>query len=129
MSRTYRKKYVPIRSKESMEMIEEDKENALCYIRTGRDLMGLRWYSTNYRLKAGLAFIRFDKNITRDGTKAHADLSVMLELAVKKIDSGVRRKMRHELNRMKSGALDWDENIQNVNKIRAHERGLCWYDI
>ncbi|AAX78664.1 hypothetical protein RB43ORF142c [Escherichia phage RB43] len=53
----------------------------------------------------------------------------MLSIAKKKIDSKVRVKMRQELKRMKAGVIGWDENIHNANKIRAYERGLCWYDI
>ena len=50
-------------------------------------------------------------------------------IAVKKIDSKVRAKMRQELRRMKAGVIGWDENIENANKIRAFERSLCWYEI
>ena len=53
----------------------------------------------------------------------------MLSIAVKKIDSKVRAKMRQELRRMKAGVIGWDENIENANKIRAFERSLCWYEI
>ena len=53
----------------------------------------------------------------------------MLSIAVKKIDSKVRTRLRQELKRMKAGVIGWDENVENVNKIRAFERSLCWYDI
>lgn len=129
MSRTYRNKYVPVRSKESIEKIEEDKAYAAYYSANGRDPNGGRWFSTNYQLKAGCMYMRFDKNVTRDGNKAHGDISAMLNIAKKRIESKVRSKMRQELRRMKAGVIGWDENVENANKIRAYERGLCWYDI
>lgn len=129
MSRTYRNKYVPVRSKESLDRIEEDKAYAAYYAANGCDPNGGRWFSKNYQLKAGCMYARFDKNIYRDGNKAHGDISAMLSIATKKIDSKVRVKMRQELKRMKAGVIGWDENIHNANKIRAYERGLCWYDI
>ncbi|AGJ71546.1 hypothetical protein Lw1_gp138 [Escherichia phage Lw1] len=129
MSRTYRNKYVPARDKSSIEQIEETKAFSQYYAQHGESPDGLRWYTTNWKHKSGCAYIRFDKNVNRDGNKAHGDISVMLEIAKKRIDSKVREKMRQELRRMKAGVIGWDENIENANKIRAYERSLCWYDI
>lgn len=129
MSRTYRKKYVPVRDKSSIEQIEETKAFSQYYAQHGESPDGLRWYSTNWKHKSGCAYIRFDKNLNRDGNKAHGDISAMLSIAVKKIDSKVRAKMRQELRRMKAGVIGWDENVENANKIRAFERSLCWYEI
>lgn len=129
MSRTYRNKYVPTRDKSSIEQIEETKAFSQYYAQHGESPDGLRWHTTNWKHKSGCAYIRFDKNVNRDGNKAHGDISVMLEIAKKRIDSKVREKMRQELRRMKAGVIGWDENIENANKIRAFERSLCWYDI
>lgn len=129
MSRTYRNKYVPIRDTSSLAQIEETKAFSEYYAQHGRSPEGLRWYSTNWKHKSGCAYIRFDNSLNRDGNKSHGDISVMLEIAKKRIDSKVREKMRQELRRMKAGVIGWDENIENANKIRAYERSLCWYDI
>ena len=129
MSRTYRKKYNPLRDRSSNERIEEVKEYSRYYAKHGIDPDGLRWYTTNWKHKSGCAYIRFDNNLCRDGNKAHGDLNAMLSIAVKKIDSKVRTRLRQELKRMKAGVIGWDENVENVNKIRAFERSLCWYDI
>nr|CAK6606251.1 unknown function [Klebsiella phage vB_Ko_K41P2] len=129
MSRTYRKKYNPLRDRSSKERIEEVKEYSRYYAKHGIDPDGLRWYSTDWKHKLGCAYIRFDNNLCRDGNKAHGDLNAMLSIAVKKIDSKVRTRLRQELKRMKAGVIGWDENVENVNKIRAFERSLCWYDI
>lgn len=129
MSRTYRKKYNPLRDRSSNERIEEVKEYSRYYAKHGIDPDGLRWYSTDWKHKSGCAYIRFDNNLCRDGNKAHGDLNAMLSIAVKKIDSKVRTRLRQELKRMKAGVIGWDENVENVNKIRAFERSLCWYDI
>lgn len=129
MSRTYRKKYNPLRDRSSNEKIEEVKEYSRYYAQHGIDPDGLRWYSTNWKHKSGCAYIRFDNNLCRDGNKAHGDLNAMLSIAVKKIDSKVRTRLRQELKRMKAGVIGWDENVENANKIRAFERSLCWYEI
>ncbi|WNA09070.1 hypothetical protein [Klebsiella phage P61_1] len=129
MSRTYRKKYNPLRDRSSNERIEEVKEYSRYYAKHGIDPDGLRWHSTDWKHKLGCAYIRFDNNLCRDGNKAHGDLNAMLSIAVKKIDSKVRTRLRQELKRMKAGVIGWDENVENVNKIRAFERSLCWYDI
>lgn len=129
MSRTYRSKYVPVRDFASIEQIEETKADAAYYANHGEDQRGCRWLLRHHYHKSGCAYIRFDKNLNRDGNKAHGDISAMLSIAVKKIDSKVRVKMNQELRRMKAGVIGWDENIENANKIRAFERSLCWYDI
>lgn len=129
MSRTYRNKYVPLYSAESLESIEATKAYSVFYAKNGRGPDGLKYYTTNYRHKSGCAFIRFDNSLNRDGNKAHGDLSAMMNIAVKKISSKVRVKLRQELRRMKAGVIGWDENIHNINKIRAHERAMRLYDV
>ncbi|UQJ95184.1 hypothetical protein IANJMKHF_00278 [Klebsiella phage CPRSA] len=130
MSRTYRKKYNPLRDLSSNEKIEEVKEYSRYYAQHGIIRMGC--VGTQPTGNTNQDVHTFDLIIicVATVTKAHGDLNAMLSIAVKKIDSKVRTRLRQELKRMKAGVrLVGMENVENVNKIRAFERSLCWYDI
>ena len=125
MSRTFRKKYIPALSREEL----SDAEFSRHYGKFGVSPDGLRWYTTNWRHKAGNDVLRVIKSIGRDGNKPHANGKMIINNAIKKIDSKVRIKLNHELRRMRSGNIEWDEAYENNNKIRMVERGYRFYDI
>ena len=131
MSRTYRKKYVPV---ESVETLEHDAMVLLhsdSIEKTGVCPDGVKWYTTNYRHKAGCSLKRWNKNITRDGNKAHGNTRAMINLSKKKIKnrSVARFQLQHELNNMRAGNIEWDGNIHQINKIRQAERSRWAYDL
>lgn len=124
MSRTYRKKYNPVVEDYDLELAEYSTHVS----KHGFDPNGFR-VSKNYRHKSGLDVIRNMNSIGRDGNKAHGNAKRLINNAVKKIDSKVRVKFNHELDRMRSGHMGWDEHYHNHNKIRMAERGYRFYDI
>lgn len=125
MSRTYRNKYIPHIPERELEEVRYSQH----YAKHGRGPSGERWFTTNWQHKAGARTIRLLKSIGRDGTKSHQNCSAIVNNSVKKIDSRVRIKLNHELKRMRSGNIDWDEHYENHNKIRMAERGYRFYDL
>lgn len=131
MSRTYRKKYVPVESFETLEYDAMLLAHSDSIEKTGVCPDGVKWYTTNYRHKAGCSLKRWNKNITRDGNKAHGNTRAMINLSKKKIKnrSVARFQLRHELNNMRAGNIEWDGNIHQINKIRQAERSRWAYDL
>lgn len=129
MSRTFRKKYVPLHSGNNYE--RDCIEHARTVEATGRCPLGMKWYSTDYKQKAGLSAMRFLKNITRDGTKAHRDTAMMVNISRSRVKkaSRVRVLLNQELKNMRAGNIDWDGNKVHPNRIRAHERACLMYDL
>lgn len=125
MSRTYRKKYNPAFDENDLELVEYSTHVS----KHGVDPKGWIWVSKNDRHLAGLDIIRNMNSIGRDGNKAHGNAKIIINNAVKKINSKVRVKFKHELDRMRSGHIGWDMHYQNHNKIRMVERGYRFYDI
>lgn len=129
MSRTYRKKYVPLTVVNKLDVSDDEIYQAMIYVKTGRNPDGLRWYSRNHALCSTLTALRFRKNITRDGNKSHRNAHAVVNLSKKKIDSKLRVSLKHELRQMRSGNIDWDEHTVCPNKLRAHERACMMYDL
>lgn len=130
MSRTFRKKYIPLYYREfSDEMIERIK-SSLHYAAFGVDENGGRWYTTHWRHKSGCADIRFINSIGRDGTNDHGSVSARVNNSRKQIPTRMlREKLRQELRNMKAGQIPWDGNIENPNKIRANIRGMYQWEM
>ncbi|QFR55727.1 hypothetical protein JC221_081 [Yersinia phage JC221] len=124
MSRTYRNKYIPRISEQEMDEVRFSQH----YAKHGHCPSGYRWYTTNWTHKAGLRTVRLLKSIGRDGTKSHQNCLAIINNSVEKINSKVRVRLNHELKRMRSGNLDWDEHYENHNKIRMAERGYIYYE-
>lgn len=131
MSRTYRKKYVPVETPSELEYNAGLLMHSDAVEKTGRTPDGLKFYTTDYRHKAGCMLRRWNKNITRDGNKAHGDVRAMCNISTKKIKrrSKARHQLRHELNNMRAGNIEWDGNIHQIGKIRMFERARWAYDV
>lgn len=131
MSRTYRKKFVPLYSLSGSEY----EKDTIMYSRFveayGITPEGLIWHTTDYKHKSGCAMIRFNKNITRDGNNAHGNVDAMINISRKKIKnrSVLRHDLRHELNNMRAGNIEWDGNLHTFNNLRRVERGFWMYDV
>lgn len=131
MSRTYRKKYVPLLGVEAQEYEEEKIAYSRFVEAYGITPEGFTWHTTDYKHKSGCMMIRFKKNITRDGNKAHGDIGAMINISRKKIKkrSVLRHDLQHELNNMRAGNIEWDGNLHTFSNLRRVERGFWCYDV
>lgn len=129
MSRTFRKKYVPIASHYESEEIREGIRDSEYYAQHGETIDGLTYYTPHYEHKSLLRTKKFIQSVGRDGNKAHADLYVMMQKAIKRTGYRVRPVMKQELRNMRAGNLGWDENIANPQKLKMLYRGFRWYEI
>lgn len=130
MSRTFRKKYIPLYYREFSDELIERIKSSLHYAAFGVDENGGRWYTTNWRHKSGCDDIRFINAIGRDGTKNHGSVSARVNNSRKYIPTRMlREKLRQELRNMKAGQIPWDGNIENPNKIRANIRGMYQWEM
>lgn len=119
MSRTYRKKYIPFSFIAEEESNKEYVAYSAYYSEHGRTENGCKFYCGHFHHKIGCSLIRFNKNMNRDGNKAHGVIDAMVNIAAKRIKSRVRTKMNHELHRMRSGHMGWDENVVSPNRVRS----------
>ncbi|QDH49094.1 hypothetical protein PHYNN_199 [Pantoea phage Phynn] len=130
MSRTFRKKYTSLFF-DTDTYEQECIKHALHVMETGFAPSGTVWYTTDYKMKSGCAAIRFRKRLLLDGTKAHGNTSMMVNISRSRIKkwSKVRTEMRQELENMRAGNIEWDGNLLKDTHIRAKERALMMYDL